>query len=323
MFVTVAMPVVLFLIVVAPYLLAHYVINRHDRFNYIPPPLGGDRALEGHWTDPPLASARLIKITAAEHGYGWLAPDDELMMKIFPAASGTVDQVFVEVGQAVAKDAPIFSIRPRESSGSLAAPPQPARDPIVAVSPSSGTVTQISVAAGDAVTVEKARTAPAALVADLETVWLEADVEPALARSLMENETVEVRSAALAGRSFYGRVLSLSPFDPTTGRVPVRIAVANPDGALKPSMPAQFAAPGEADALVVPQSAVLFENDGARVFVMQHESDAPGASKKLVARPIRVGRFGDGWVEAVEGLKPGEEVEATDAAFIDRAAKGY
>jgi multidrug efflux pump subunit AcrA (membrane-fusion protein) len=322
MFVTVAMPIVLFLVVVAPYLLGHYVINRHDRFNYIPPPLGGNRALEGHWTDPPLAPARLIKIADVQRAYGWIAPDDKLVKKVFPTASGTVVQVFVAIGQTIARDAPIFSIRPQENSSNLAAP-QPAKDPVVVASPAVGTVTEISVAAGDAVTVEKARTAPAALVADLATVWLEADIEPVLARSLELGETVEVRSTALAGRSFNGRVLSLSPFEPATGRVPVRILVANPDGALKLNMLAEFAAPGGANALVVPQSAVLFENDGARVFVMEHESDAAGAPKKLAARPIRVGRFGEGWVEAVEGLKPGEEVEATDAVFIDRAAKGY
>jgi multidrug efflux pump subunit AcrA (membrane-fusion protein) len=275
MFVTVAMPTVLFFVVVAPYLLAHYVINRHERFNYIPPPLGGDRALEGHWTDPPLASARLIKMAGEEHGYGWIGADEERVTKVFPTASGTVDQVFVGVGQAVAKDAAIFSPRPRESSANLAAPAQPGKDPIVVVSPTSGTVTQISVAAGDAVTAEKVGAAPAAIVADLATVWLEADVEPALARSLEAGKTVEVRSAALAGRSFNGHEPSLSPFDPATGRVRIRFAVANPDGGLKPGMAAEFAAPGGADALVVPQSAVLLENDGARVFVMEHESDAP------------------------------------------------
>ena len=88
-------------------------------------------------------------------------------------------------------------------------------------------------------------------------------------------------------------------------------------------MLATFSGPGGAEALVIPQSAVLFENDSARVFVMERQGDASGPSKKLVARSIRIGRYGDGWVEAAEGLKAGEEVEATDAAFIDRAAKGY
>ena len=118
-------------------------------------------------------------------------------------------------------------------------------------------------------------------------------------------------------------MLEVSPVDSERGRAAFRVLIENPHGALKPNMLATFEVPGGAEALVIPQSAVLFENDTARVFVMERDSDAPGASKKLVARSIRIGRYGDGWVEAAEGLKPGQEVEATDAVFIDRAAKGY
>jgi cobalt-zinc-cadmium efflux system membrane fusion protein len=124
-------------------------------------------------------------------------------------------------------------------------------------------------------------------------------------------------------RSFRGRVLVASPVDPQSGRASIRILVENPDGALKPDMLASFSILRGADALVIPQSAVLFENNRARVFVMERESDAAGASRTLVARALHIGRFGDGWVEAAEWLKPGEEVETTDAVFIDRAAEGY
>jgi multidrug efflux pump subunit AcrA (membrane-fusion protein) len=317
-FVTAAMPVLLLLVVVAPYLLTHYVINRHDRFNYIPPPLGGDRALEGHWTDPPLAPARLVKIEDAQRGFGWIVPDDDLVAKVVPTASGTVEQVFVTVGETVAKGAPIFSIRPTEAD-----PPRPPNDAIVVVSPIAGTITAINVAAGDAVTAGKARTAAAALVADLARVWLAAEIEPDLARSVRPGETVEAQTTALPDQPFNGQVLTVSPVDAATGYASVRTLVENPHGALKPNMLATFSAPPGAEVLAIPQSAVLFENDTARVFVMEREADTPGASSKLAARQIRIGRFGDGWVEVVEGLKPGEEVEATDAVFIDRVVKGY
>ena len=59
-FISVAMPVLVLLLVAAPYVLTHYVVNRHYRFNYIPPPLGGDRTLEGHWTDAPAVPVRLV-----------------------------------------------------------------------------------------------------------------------------------------------------------------------------------------------------------------------------------------------------------------------
>jgi hypothetical protein len=42
---------------------------------------------------------------------------------------------------------------------------------------------KVSVAAGDTVAVGKADTAPAALVADLATVWVAAEIEPESARS--------------------------------------------------------------------------------------------------------------------------------------------
>jgi multidrug efflux pump subunit AcrA (membrane-fusion protein) len=319
-FVGAAMPLLVLLLAVAPYLLSHYVVNRHDRFNYVPPPLGGDRALEGHWTDAPLAPARLVEINTAERGFGWIVADDDRVVGVFPSASGRVGQVFASVGQAVAKDAPLFSIRPMRSSAGAGG----SFTDIVVASPIAGTITEIDVAPGAAVKAGQAHTAASALVADLSSVWLAADVAPTLARALRVDATVEVHPTALADRTFAGRVLTVSPVDPATGRATVRIRIDNADGALKPDMLATFSTPAIADeALVVPEGAVLFENGAARVFVMERESDAPGASKKLVARAIRVGRIEDGWVEATEGLKPGDEVEATDAVFIDRAAKGY
>lgn len=319
-FVGAAMPLLILLLAVAPYLLSHYVVNRHDRFNYVPPPLGGDHALEGHWTDAPLSPARLVEINTAKLGFGWIIPDDDRVVGVFPSTSGTVGQVFASDGQFVAKDTPLFSIRPMQTSagagGSFA--------DIVVASPIAGTITEIKVAPGAAVRVGQAQTAVAAVVADLSSVWLAADVAPTLAHALHLDTTVEVHSTAHADRTFAGRMLSVSSVDPATGRAAVRIRIDNADGALKLNTLATFSTPGGTDeALVVPESAVLFENGAARVFVMERESDAPGASKKLVARAIRVGRIEDGWVEATEGLKPGDEVEATDAAFIDRAAKGY
>src|SRR5271170_189548 len=110
-FVGLAMPLLVFLLVGAPYLLAHYVVNRHYRFNYIPPPLGGDRALEGHWTDALVVPVRLVNFGADWSAFGWIAANDDLTTGVLPTASGTVSQVFTGVGQSVAKDAPLFAIR--------------------------------------------------------------------------------------------------------------------------------------------------------------------------------------------------------------------
>ena len=110
-FVSVAMPVLVLLLVAAPYVLTHYVVNRHYRFNYIPLPLGGDRALEGHWTDAPAVPVRRVNFGADWSAFGWIAADDDLTTGILPTAPGTVSQIYTSVGQSVAKDAPLFAIR--------------------------------------------------------------------------------------------------------------------------------------------------------------------------------------------------------------------
>jgi cobalt-zinc-cadmium efflux system membrane fusion protein len=65
----------------------------------------------------------------------------------------------------------------------------------------------------------------------------------------------------------------------------------------------------------VPQDAVVYEGDSARVWVAR-------ADKTLELRTIRPGRIADAMVEVLQGLQPGESVVTSGSVFIDRAAKG-
>ncbi len=78
--------------------------------------------------------------------------------------------------------------------------------------------------------------------------------------------------------------------------------------------PAQGAATHSA--LAVPESAVLFENDGTRVWVVGDDG-VPGP------RAVRIGRIDGGSVEVLEGLQAGEQVVTSGGLFLDRAWKGY
>jgi membrane fusion protein, heavy metal efflux system len=188
-------------------------------------------------------------------------------------------------------------------------------------------VTLIAVAVGQVVKIPKVGVAAKAVsIADLSSVWLIAEIDENDARPLRPGELVEVRPTALAGRTYKGELLSVFPVDPATMRATVRIIVGNTDGGLKPGMLAQFNPSNvdEAGTLAVPESAVLFENDSARVFVVQEEKSVRDvSSERITARAVRTGRIRGGMVEVVDGSALGENVEATDALFIDRAAKGY
>jgi multidrug efflux pump subunit AcrA (membrane-fusion protein) len=324
-FVAIAMPVLVFLLVGVPYLLSHYVVNSHSRFNYIPPPLGGDRALEGHWVDAPTVPVRRVNFGKDMSAFGWIAADGDLTTNVLPTASGTVSKVLAGMGQAVAKDAPLFAIR-THVAGATGADTQPSPQEIVVTAPAAGAVTQLNIAVGQAVKTATAGTAPPAVsIADLSSVWLVAEIDENDARSLRPGQVVDVRPTALSDRVLKGRLLTVSPTDPETGRAPVRIAIDNADGGLKPNMFAEFdlSSVDDVGTLAVPESAVLFENGSKRVFVAAAKESDADASGKLAARAIRTGRIRDGFVEVLDGLQPGENVEASDALFIDRAAKGY
>jgi multidrug efflux pump subunit AcrA (membrane-fusion protein) len=233
-----------------------------------------------------------------------------------------VSQIYASVGQAVAKDAPLFAIRTEAALANPTDPP-PTTQEIVVAAPAAGVVTRLDLAVGQAVKTTKAGTAPsAASIADLSSVWLAAEID---ARPLRPGQPIEARPTALAGRVYKGKILSVSPVDQETMRATARIVVENADGGLKPGMLAQFnlSHPDDAGSLAVPEGAVLFENDSARVFVQAPKASDSSDAGKLTPGVIRTGRIRDGMVEVIEGLALGENVEATDALFIDRAAKGY
>jgi cobalt-zinc-cadmium efflux system membrane fusion protein len=62
----------------------------------------------------------------------------------------------------------------------------------------------------------------------------------------------------------------------------------------------------------VPQSAIVYEGDLARVWVA-------GADQTLELREVRVGRTSDGMVEIRSGLSSGEKIVTRGTIFIDRA----
>jgi cobalt-zinc-cadmium efflux system membrane fusion protein len=181
------------------------------------------------------------------------------------------------------------------------------------VSPIAGVVVDREVGPGQYA--QSGASTPVFTIADLSTVWLVANVREADSGHVQRGQSVEVHVLAYPDRVFKARVVYVAPtIDPNTHRLMVRAVIENADGALKPEMFANFriltSAAGDSPA--VPEGAVVYEGDSAHVWVL-------GKDQSLVIRPIRVGRVSDGFVEVVDGLKPGERVVTKGSLFIDRA----
>jgi cobalt-zinc-cadmium efflux system membrane fusion protein len=189
----------------------------------------------------------------------------------------------------------------------------------VVAAPISGVVVQRAVGEGQNVaSISNGGSTAALVVSDLSNVWLVGNLREADAPMARVGQPVEVRVADLPGRVFNATVDFVSPtVDPVTRRVVVRATLPNPGGVLKPEMFASFTLVTGApvSAVGVPEDAVIYEGDTARVWVAR-----PGHLLEL--RQIKAGRTVDGTVEVLSGLRPGETVVTSGSLFIDRASQG-
>lgn len=191
---------------------------------------------------------------------------------------------------------------------------------VIVHAPIAGTVISRQVGAGQYInSTATGGSTPIFSIGDLSTVWLVANVREADAAQMKVGQPVEVQVLAYPGRVFRATLTYVAPaIDPATRRLPVRAEVDNSDGALKPEMFARFRilTGEEATVLAVPETAVVREGDGARVWVASPED------RTLALRVVRTGPSNDGMVAILDGLKPGETVVTSGALFIDRAGKG-
>jgi membrane fusion protein, heavy metal efflux system len=152
-------------------------------------------------------------------------------------------------------------------------------------------------------------------IAELKTVWLNVHAFERDAVLLQAGKTARVTLPALPGRTFQAKVILIgSAVDPASRTIPVRIAVANSNGALRPGMSATAWVPfGEAyqQIITVPTAAVQrLENDWY-VFV-------PKSPDTFELRQVGRGRDLEGEIEIVKGLQPGETI-VVDGAFLLKA----
>lgn len=187
--------------------------------------------------------------------------------------------------------------------------------------PIGGVVVTRSVAEGQYVAA--GATDPAFVIADLSKVWLVAQVAESDAPRVHIGDHLSVTTTAWPGRNFDAVVDNVgAQIDPVTHRLPVRATIANPDGALKPQMFADFTirsadgenmrmAPGQ-HLISVPSEAVIHEGDTERVWVYLGKG-------RVIARAVKTGESHDGRVTILSGLREGEKVVSQGALFVNEA----
>ncbi len=140
--------------------------------------------------------------------------------------------------------------------------------------------------------------------------------------SMSQQDLSQVRTGMAASvtpigidRSFAGRIWQIAPvIDPQSRQGEVRISIPY-DPAIRPGGFAEARiASGSTTAPLLPQSAVLSDDKGSFVFVVNREN-------KVERRPIKVGRIDNEGVTVVEGLTGQEAIVVSSGAFLNPGQK--
>jgi len=150
-------------------------------------------------------------------------------------------------------------------------------------------------------------------VADVALKWMLANVAESEIPLFHLGEPVEVRVVSYPNRVFLGRVAKIyESVDPGTHRGTIRSEIADPKDELHPGMLANFVIRVKApiDATAIPAAGVVREADGTMTVWVTADR------RRFVQKDVKVGLRKDGWVEILEGLRPGELAVTDGAVFL-------
>lgn len=166
--------------------------------------------------------------------------------------------------------------------------------------PFDGTIGVRQISPGQAI----AKTTGIATLVNLDPVKVEVSVPERFLSDLRIGQNLHFTVSTYQTETFTGEVYFIAPqIDANLRTTLVRARVPNREGKLKPGMfvNVDLILNVRANAVVIPEIALVPQGDTVHVFVVDAES-------KAQMRPIRVGLRFDGQVEILDGLTGGERV---------------
>ena len=181
-------------------------------------------------------------------------------------------------------------------------------------SPIAGRITARNAAPG--LFVQPANAPAPYTVANIDTMWMLANVAEADSAALRVGQPVQATVNALPGRVFDGKITTIgATVDPNTRRVLVRSEIKDPQHELRSGMFASFVisvgAPMRSPA--IPLGGVVREGDGTMTAWVTADRH------RFIRRTVKIGEQRDGYRQILEGVQAGELVATEGAIFLSNA----
>lgn len=149
-------------------------------------------------------------------------------------------------------------------------------------------------------------------IAELDKVWVLADVYESDIARVKEGMTAEVTTLSYPDKVFHGRVDKImNMLDPRTRTMRIRITLPNPEVMLKPEMIARVRLVYLEDRSLpaIPAQAVINDNDRDQVMVFKDRMN-------IETRKVRIDRSTGRTTWVAEGLQPGEVIVSKEQLFL-------
>tara|TARA_R110002049_G_scaffold88768_3_gene223801 strand:+ start:8215 stop:10050 length:1836 start_codon:yes stop_codon:yes gene_type:complete len=181
----------------------------------------------------------------------------------------------------------------------------------------SGVVTDINVKEGDHIMDGH----PIFKVANLKSVWAMFDAYENQISSLKEGQEIQITTNAYPDKEFTAKVSFIDPvLNTATRTVMIRAVLNNKNDLFKPGMFVQGKVKGtsgaDSEAVVVPQSAVLWTGERSVVYVKAKEDEPV-----FELREVKLGKSMGDQYEILSGLQNGEQVVTNGTFTVDAAAQ--
>jgi cobalt-zinc-cadmium efflux system membrane fusion protein len=185
-------------------------------------------------------------------------------------------------------------------------------DPILVVpSPITGRVTARNAAPG--LYVQPGNPPAPYSVADIDTMWMLANVPENDSPAFRVGQEVRVKVSAFPDRVFEGKIVTVtSMVDPNTRRVLLRSEIKDPQHELLSGMFANFVirTGDPVRSVAVPLAGVVREGDGSQTVWVTADR------RRFTRRTVKIGLQHEGYRQILEGLQSGELVASEGAVFL-------
>lgn len=153
-------------------------------------------------------------------------------------------------------------------------------------------------------------------IADLSTVWILADIYEYELPLVKTGGKARVKLSSIPGREFIASIEFVAPvLSGETRTAKVRLSLPNPEGKLRPQMFTNVELSVDlGKRLVIPEDAVI--DTGTRQIVYVDKGEG-----YFEPRQVTLGARGDGFVEVLAGVKPGQKVVSAATFLVDSEAR--